>query len=267
MASFLVVRPVPAFSMSDVVLRFSMVGHFFPRTSFLGNDPLSTVAAEFWLYTIYPILLLLRGRLGLWSWAVLGATGYVLVLYFRAAGVAASWADTSIFHFLPYWLLGAVAAELHSGRNWDRPGLLWPGVILFSLAYILLGHIMQFHGGHYIATPFLGVACAILLIAVSAPQPASADRESAWGRILIFGGLISYTVYVIHTPLLLAWGAENPQTVLGMTLSRYGALVAVIVMAIISYYAVEKPFHRLARRPPAIFGKAGRPLSETSHLA
>lgn len=144
------------------------------------------------------------------------------------------------------WLSGVQGAQIREGGRY-RP------LALIGLAMILTA-VVAYDG----ETPFPGVAAllpvvgAVLVITFAAPQ-GLAGRVLAW-RPIVFVGLLSYSLYLWHVPLLaftrIGTGRED-------TLLMLGVCGVALGMAYLSWRYVERPFRRLHSLPPQpLFGAA-----------
>jgi peptidoglycan/LPS O-acetylase OafA/YrhL len=102
------------------------------------------------------------------------------------------------------WVLGAVVAEWAVGRV-RLPGAVstpWPAAVALG-AGVLLEWYVGYYGLYLVKEPLYGVAFALLLCyALAREAPAS---PSAVGRYLAGVGLYSYSLYLLHRPIQLAF--------------------------------------------------------------
>jgi peptidoglycan/LPS O-acetylase OafA/YrhL len=198
-------NPIPWFAVTTQAL----LVHAFHTATFDGvNPPAWTLAVESQLYLAYPAVFWLIARLGALRalGAVLGVTmayrvGLALVpLPEQLGGPAwelflARWFE---------WVLGAVVAEWAAGRL-ALPGVLsapWPGAVVLA-AGVLLEWYAGSYGLYILKEPLYGVAFALLLLAALARE--RPGTPSAPGRYLAQVGIYSYSLYLLHRPIQLAF--------------------------------------------------------------
>lgn len=192
-----------------VVTTQALLVHTFHTATFDGvNPPAWTLAVEAQLYAAYPIVFWLIARLG--SWRALGAVLAVTMAYrvvlalvplpFELAGPA--W-ELFLARWLE-WVLGAMVAEWAAGRL-ALPRVLrtpWPGLTVLGG-----GLWIEWHTGSYglyiVKEPVYGVAFALLLYAALAHE--RPGLPSAAGRYLGRVGVYSYSLYLLHRPIQLAF--------------------------------------------------------------
>ena len=193
---------------STVVAQALLVHTFHPATFDGLNPPAWSLAVEAQLYVAYPVvawLIVRRGALRALA-IVLGVTmAYRLVLNFdplpRQFGRVA-WEFFLARWF--EWVLGAIVAEWAVGairvpEVLTRPWLVAP---VFGLGVLLEWH--RWHLGLYaMMEPIYGIAFALLLVAALRHEPTTAP--STIGRYLGHVGLYSYSLYLLHRPIQLAF--------------------------------------------------------------
>lgn len=238
----------------------------------LGMTPINlvwwTLPIEFSFYLALPVLSFLL-RPTRWWW-LLG--GSLVAMWLWRHGIALWMADVPVAQrvYAAYQLpgaldmfgLGMLAALLHVHRR-RLPGWLFPHAGLSRLA--LLGLSLVFISVYwlnaerssywsnapifYLWTPALSLGIAAVILAA-----AERSRLTQWlfaNRYMVFGGIISYSVYLWHVPALdllsaSPWiqgidGYRLPWLLLSSTLLT-------VAIASLSYALVERPFMRLRRR-------------------
>ena len=232
-------------------------------TDYFAADVVRSPVLHYWslgveeqFYLLWPFLLVLAMRFGgrvRLSAGVLVAAVLVLSLVFAVVvtGIDAPWA----FFSLPgrAWQLAlgallAVGAQRLARLPWQVTSLAgWAGLAAVIASVVLISADMPYPG--LIAlVPSLGAAGLIL---------SGGGRLSVGALLAIrplrFLGLISFSLYLVHWPILvlpaavLPFGEELPLT------TRALLALASVGVAVLSYRFIEQPFHRgwLSRRPSA----------------
>lgn len=214
--------------------------------SLFDQSILWSVAAEIIYYTLYPLLLAARRRLG--AWLPMIGVSFVLALAVAATkplvgaypmfGLKLNWLLA-----LPCWLLGCWLADLQTaGRTagmekwlWPLRGAVWAAMIVCS--------VLRYHSP--LGYPWTLNIFAILVTIWLAAELDHFCRASPV-RWLEWAGQWSYSLYLTHklTAILLApLYLEGLGLIPGWT----ARLVLLLAGAYLFYLAVERPSHHLAR--------------------
>jgi peptidoglycan/LPS O-acetylase OafA/YrhL len=229
-------------------IRFALVG-----TEYFGAELTPSPVLHYWslgveeqFYLVWPALLILATRFGRPRVAAaITLAGLVVASYAGALWLttgASAWA----FYSLPTraWELG-IGGLLAATVAWH--GRL-PDAVVRPLGWLGLGAILAALVLITPATPYPGVA-ALLPALGSAAVILAGQRSWSVGTVLTlrplrFLGVISYSLYLIHWPLLvlplagLAVGEELPLAL------RLGLATLAVVLAWACQRWVEAPFHR-----------------------
>jgi peptidoglycan/LPS O-acetylase OafA/YrhL len=224
----------PPISAHAVVAQALLVHTFHPATFDGLNPPAWSLAVEAQLYVVYPIafwLIVRRGALRALA-VVLGVT-----LAYRVAlnldplpppfgGVAWQFFLARWFE----WVLGAVIAEWAAGRV-RLPRIVsqpWLAATVFGLGVLLEWHRWH-HGLYALLEPVYGVAFALLLCVVLRRER---DVEaSTVGRYLAGVGLCSYSLYLLHRPIQLAFEPLARQVSAWPSVVERGIPSSLLIMA------------------------------------
>ncbi len=233
----------------------ALLVHPFHTATFDGvNPPAWTLAVEAQLYLAYPVVFRLIARFG--ALRALGAVLAVTMAY-RVA-LALTPLPTEIGGpawelFLARWfewVLGAVVAEWAAGRL-ALPRVLsspWPGVVALGA-----GVLLEWHAGYYglyvLKEPLYGVAFALLLHAALAherPGPGSAP-----GRYLAGVGVYSYSLYLLHRPIQLAFEPLAREVATWPAVIAQGVPSSLLIMAATTPLVLwaARVFYRGCERP------------------
>ena len=200
-----------------------------------------SLAVEEQFYIVWPIVAAALVRMGRRR-LLAGFVWVTVALSLLAAIIAVRYAPSQAFYLLPYraWELG-MGALLATGAvpslrtRWSREGSGWVGLALIVVPMLVYSE----------ATPFPGLAalppCLGALLILHAGQGAETrvGRMLSW-RPMLFVGLVSYSFYLWHWPLLVL-----PRIALNRPLTPVEATLAVAValgLAALSLRYVEKPF-------------------------
>jgi peptidoglycan/LPS O-acetylase OafA/YrhL len=231
---------------------FQPIGHFW------------SLAVEEQFYMVWPLVIFLfRRRTFLFVCAACVAAS----LFFR---IAFWWAGyhpminvltVNRMDALAWGALLAVCARMPGGMarltRWAPPvaaitGAILAVAILWSGGWVPRIPFFQTFGRGLLSLFFAG----ILVIAITAPVRSPLGRFFNH-RILVFFGIYSYGIYVIHHPLILfardaGFSVRIVPTVLGsylpgQLLVHLAATSVCVVMALLSYHLYEEPFLKLKR--------------------
>ena len=214
-----------------------------------SNMALWSIPTEVEFYLAYPLLLLLWRKWGpTQSMFLFGTFSLVAVgLYYQGLDGMVFCA----FTFYILWWAGALLAELHATSKLPRPG---GTIVLMGLAMLGTGTIVLRQGEELVMVQrFLFGGFFVLLVwwfIVHKPIPSASNSIIA--KMLVHLGNISFSLYLIHYPLLQVCGLEWEKHNDGKPPSNFLIPVAFCGLAIaaaqVFYILVEKPSHKLARR-------------------
>ena len=234
----------------SVLMHLLFVHNFNRTTIFELSPPFWTLAVEFQFYAVYPLLLLLRRRMGIHRATLIAFGLCVVASMIRHLG----WLGRSDLPLLPImywvqWCLGALVAErLFDGK---------PPLINFPMA------IAVWITGICVAVPIAidaewnYLAWAIVFAAIIERWIRRKTAPSLRMKMLLWLGTISYSMYLLHDMAL----AQILPRISGATESRFGfglviALPVVIAVSAVSYYLIEFPGIALGRKVIARFAAA-----------
>ena len=213
-----------------------------------------SLAVEEQFYLFFPALVLLTWRMGARRQALLFAALAALSLALAQWDIAQGKADRAFFMLqtrlwelmagalCAYWLTGPRGQALRAGGRLRHGALLGLALILFA--------VTAYDGD----TRFPGLAAlppvlgAVLVIVFATPQGVA-------GRLLclrpvVFTGLVSYSLYLWHVPLLvftrIGTGRDDVALMLGVCALSF-------FIACLSLRYVERPIRRMQALPPLRF--------------
>lgn len=284
---------IDAATIPDVVVHLLMLHNLTELSTSLGNGALWTLGMEEQLYALYAVLLLAMIRR---SWTLVLASTFVVSLLWRLiteghGNLVIDWlpiAPGSWYHWpLAYcfhWALGARAVELCSRsrplpRFWSSTGTF---LVLFSIAVLCSPHLhdlllstRQLAGVmsallEYRVVGFLrtlselvfALAFFVLVLRVNRRQ-ALATEPGIVNRSVQRVGRISYSVYLIHVPIILSLDPRLPldPNYWPHWPLRYAVLVPTVLLAGWAFHILfEKPFLRRGRTVGAGPAVRARPI-------
>jgi peptidoglycan/LPS O-acetylase OafA/YrhL len=272
-SSFLVPNELIDYAKSLIATSTSFSNFYFWQHSGYFDAPLSkpllhtwSLAVEEQFYILFPIFLLVGRRLFA-QWLKYGVV--ILLLASLAASVATLHYNAATAFYMPYtraWeLLAGTVISLgffpRLGHVWARNGLALLGIGM--IGYSVLRYSPE--------TPFPGLAAVLpalgsaLIIGAGESGSTLVGRALSW-RPMVFVGLISYSLYLWHWPVIILndlgfspnFGAFTPHgwafVSLMQKLNRPMLVLLGFALAVLSWRFVERPFRnnhsrRIARGP------------------
>jgi peptidoglycan/LPS O-acetylase OafA/YrhL len=236
------------FFASNIWFEQALGNYFGPSAEFAPLLHTWSLAVEEQFYILAPILLL-----ALWRFAPAALTPLVLIatlLSFASAACALSNEPSAAFYYMPYraWELGVgalLALRALPALKQSRPSEIaaLAGLLLMVIPLFLYGDETPFPGP-YALLPVLGAALII---------HAGTCRQTIVSRLLgltplVLIGLISYSLYLWHWPILVFLRLVHGGTELPALVSA-AAILASLLMAWLSYRFIEQPFRRRSAVP------------------
>ena len=230
---------------------------FFDGTSWDG--PAWSISAEWLAYLLFGLLVMIIFRI-----ARVSRTRTLLMLAFLAALPPTVLLLGNGVLYTPWSWLPRIVAQFTAGalacaavrrlRLSDR-GRRIAGYVSMLLVAAIVGGLY-----HYSAHPVAGmvdsgaltaVLFLPLVVALSVGTGGLATLLST--RVMLYGGRISFSLYMIHEPVHTAWdwAVRQYRIDIPMTTAKLvavGLIVAAILLAMLLYHVVEEPAQRWMRR-------------------
>jgi peptidoglycan/LPS O-acetylase OafA/YrhL len=200
--------------------------------TFGSDGPLWSLASEFWYYILFPLGFLVALPATRLRTRIIAAVAFVLLCL---------WLRKTILPLFPVWLIGAAILALPRPRLGNS--LRWLAVAAYIPIIFLCTHLKpSLHiGSDYI----LGAATgALIWTLLSARQMTSKTALSA--RVCRGLARISYTLYVVHFPLLLLlasivvvngrWQPTGPHIAMGLCILALTLGYAYLIAALTEFH-------------------------------
>jgi peptidoglycan/LPS O-acetylase OafA/YrhL len=234
----------------------ALLVHPFHTATFDGvNPPAWTLAVEAQLYLAYPVVFWLIARLGALRalGAVLGVTMAYRVGLALGPPLPEELGGPAWEVFLARWfewVLGAVVAEWAAGRL-ALPRVLsspWPATVALG-AGVLLEWYAPYYGLYVLKEPLYGVAFALLLYAALAHE--RPGLGSVPGRYLAGVGVYSYSLYLLHRPIQLAFEPMAREVATWPGAVAHGVPSSLLIMVATTPLVLwaARVFYRCCERP------------------
>jgi peptidoglycan/LPS O-acetylase OafA/YrhL len=241
------------------VFFYQHMGYFQPDSNAMPLLHTWSLAVEEQFYVIFPLLLIFLARHKRFSIAQIIFCLCICSLNLSVWGIKFNFSSSANFYLLPTraWelMIGAFLAaiprkQLFHARWNEAAGLAGLGLVLYAVFFYT--RETEFPGLAAIP-PCLGAA---LIIISGGATPTLVSRVLVL-RPIVFVGLISYSLYLWHWPLLvftryISIEAQSWQL-------RVALLLASTVLAILTFTLIEVPFRRrlLCPQRSQIFALAG----------
>ena len=231
---------------AGIISHLLLVHNLYNKTSSNISLPLWSIAVECQIYLVFPLLIAIRRRFGMPI--VLAATYLVSVTLQTIVEKTPYWGLKPLY--LLIFALGMYAAEVARGPKKRR--FIWIGCIAAVLVIWLVRSGLATSGLTELAVGV--VAMSVLIVCSHWPWSLIARISSI--KLVAAIGIFSYSLYLIHFPLLqLIW----LYLVLPLKLSRLSTFIImatagtflIVVLAYGFYYFFERPFCRAPGRPRA----------------
>jgi len=224
------------FSMPQLVSHAGLFHNFDSRWFYRINPSFWSIAVEWQLYCVYPLFHLAALR---WGWpAILAVLGCIEILIgvlepalrlpvalrHSVLGYGCSWAVGAAL--ADAWLRGA---PLPFGARWHR--IVWPALTVIPICFAPRLALLSFLFGALSTASWISWGLSRDRVA-ACPHPI--------GRSLAFVGACSYSLYLLHQPLMQALSSRELSPFLNLAwLSLLG--VPLVLLAYASYRFVELP--------------------------
>jgi len=228
----------------DVLTHFFMIHNVLGDHIFRISGPFWSIALEWQFYLVFPGLMLGMRFPRLAGAAVLLVACYSWVT--APADVAWAWRFVNwhaSFSLAPIFFLGMLAAHVVVSGFQGSAWVSWGGV-----AFILGGLLASPEVGpsRLVAQLCTAIGTALLLMC----EGEGVIMRNLSRRWLGIVGMVSYTLYLIHMPILSLVSKLLGGRLSGLALhaTSVALVVLILIVAVFAYFVIEYPFHKLSRR-------------------
>jgi peptidoglycan/LPS O-acetylase OafA/YrhL len=201
-----------------------------------------SLSVEEQFYLIWPFLLAIAWRL-----KRVGTLLLIVTALSFTASVVQTRADPTAAFFLPttrFWelMVGAILAFEQSRRGGSFPFAFQDaraggGLLLIAISFVLLNRYSAFPG-YWALMPTMGTA-----LVISSSADAVINRAILAKAPFVFVGLISYSLYLWHWPLLSFARIREGETL--SVLATVFLILAAFALASATYFFVERPLREV----------------------
>lgn len=219
-----------------------------------SNGPLWSLANEFWYYLMFPLLAVACARI------VEGRQQWLVVLQVLLVGLIAWWLPRSLVLGGLIWLMGVavwwvVRWKAENGKPKAENGRLKIWIWRALGGGLFFGSLLASKTGHWLGSDHaVGAVFAVWMISLIGPW----QKSSLYSRLATGLSEISYTLYVVHFPLLffaaavLLKGHQFPPNTEGFVW-YVGLSVLIVIISVAMWWLFERNTtwvrKRLWRRP------------------
>lgn len=205
---------------------FLLLQDFFPQLNNI-NGPFWSVATEWHLYFLFPLAVWLLRRLGVTALLLAGGVLAAGLTWFRGIDPVLSYTllPEAIMvpippYFVSLFVMGMAAAALafdpayaarrariERGARWIGIALMLPlGILLWRYRIIDGSNVFVFLDHLHVIDPLAGAVVAAFLVVLCGLSPQHRLRRALEARPLVFIGGFSYSLYLVHIPILALLG-------------------------------------------------------------
>jgi peptidoglycan/LPS O-acetylase OafA/YrhL len=259
---------IPAFTLGSILSHIFLVHNISTDWLLSINPPLWSIAVEWQIYFLFPLLLVIWRRIG---------TLATLIALTIVSAVQIGWGwftyPLSDSWFLLLFTLGMLGAGIaFSPRPFEtrlRERVPWGWAAIGS--FVLFGALTVFaaiidigYNLNWVKDSILGLTIACLLIMLTRQNTQRADRPSLVLRVLnwrplVHVGHFSYSIYLVHAPALAAVALLLMGTSLPLEVLNLFMILLCVPLALVVAY----PFYLLFERP--FLSNAARRATQPVH--
>lgn len=185
----------------DIFTHFFLIQDLFYDTNFKVNHVFWSIAVEWKIYFVFPVIVILITRIGLLVTFALVTSCVVIVYYFLLSSTYLNSSPWGINpHYYILFLMGMISAYIV--RNDELKTLLtkFPIHIVAGL-FLIFWYFLEFYHKWMLADLSIGFSCLLFLVCLSTERLIN-FRKILSIRPIVFIGSFAYSLYLVHAPLL-----------------------------------------------------------------
>jgi peptidoglycan/LPS O-acetylase OafA/YrhL len=255
----------------DLLLHLGMVHNFIEKYIATMNGVFWTMPFEWQFYLVFPLLVIVLRRYGGWSLyaiAFLGVVASKLLVMYTNNGYAQVLLPIRLDAFVAGMCAGAYSVARPPTRA-SAATAFWVGLgILLATPWVFAGYNQVFHYYDlkgFLRAPWIQVGICLMLLGLTGDRHAGVH---IFGNKIVVGlGLISYSIYLWHVPILelLPSFGLIPERTTNFEVSWprivATALPVVLLLSTLSYWFIERPF-QASGKPAKSVAKRRVPLGK-----
>jgi len=227
-----------------------LLSGFLPIEPPYSNPILHTAIVEILIYLTYPFIMpfFKKNKIGI---ILIILLIHLFNFGFNFVNLNPTWVGRNLFALSLYWWIGALFAELtfNTGIQTIKYKKYFQGgvpLLIGYLIYYLSSHLINFQGSHVFKSICLAVVSGILITTLVNRELILKFKVKFYGFQYI--GSVAYSLYAIHFPIIVFLASFLTIKGVPINYQYYFILVAVIIITLLTYFFIEKPFHNIARR-------------------
>ncbi len=246
----------------ELLLHLGMVHNFIEKYIATMNGVFWTMPFEWQFYLVFPLLIILLRRYGAWSLygvALLGVVASKVLVMYTNDGYPQVLLPIRLDAFAAGMCAGAYAVARPLTRPFATTAF-WAGLgVLLATPWVFAGYSQV---GHYydlkgfLRPPWIQIGICLMLLGLTGDRHAGVH---IFGNKIVVGlGLISYSIYLWHVPILelLPTFGLIPERTTNVDVSWPRivamALPVVLLLSTLSYWLIERPFQASGKTAKAV---------------
>lgn len=240
------------------------------------NPPLWSLRWEMWFSLLLPLMFAILVAVRVTRWwpaALVILVGASVVARFPATkdALPLSFLSSGLLEYIPVFAIGMIIA-LHRERlrGWgdrvrasSRAGAVWATLTVAALLLTLSPSFVAAHTKPFGSANAVGYVASLLGVCLLMFATLEGGSRLLRGRVVQWLGSRSFSLYLIHAPLIVAVALVMKADTYFPYLYVAVPMVAGILLVAEGFFRVaERPAHRLSRRLGALALGADRPVPE-----